>query len=84
MTDRTRSIGNMSRDEVRGILALRAVARLTIHCRAGTIEDYLEAKIGVRDAALRTREACEDALAFAAQVLDRFEKVAAPDQESRI
>jgi hypothetical protein len=38
----------------------------------------------VHDATLRPGEACEDALALAAQVLDCFEKVAAPDQVSRI
>jgi hypothetical protein len=74
----------MNRDEVRGILALRAIARFTVDCRAGTIEDHFKAKIGVHDATLRPGEACEDALALAAQVLDRFEKVAAPDQVSRI
>jgi hypothetical protein len=84
VTDRTCSVGNLNGDEIRGVLALRAVARLTIHCRARTIEDHLEAKIGVRDAAIRPREACEDALALAAQVLDRFEQVAAAGQESRI
>ena len=84
VTDRTRPVGNMHRYCIRGILALRAIARLTIHRRAGTIEDDFEAKVGVHNAALRAREACEDALALAAQVLDRFEQVAAPDQESRI
>jgi hypothetical protein len=74
----------MNRDKIRGALALRAIARLTIHCRARPVEDHFEAKIGIRDAALRSCEAGEDALALAAQVLDRFEKVAAPDQVSRI
>ena len=84
MTDRTRPVGDMNRDKIRGVLALRAVARLTVDCRAGTVEDHLEAKVGVHDAALRSGETCEDALALAAQVLDRFEQVAAPYQESRI
>ena len=84
MTDGTRPIGDMNRDEICGILALRAVSRLTIHCRATTVEDHFETKVGVRDPALRAREACEDALALAAQVLDCFEQVAAPDQMSRI
>jgi hypothetical protein len=69
---------------IRGILALRAIARLTVHCRAGTIEDDFEAKIAVDNAPLRARKACKDALALAAQVLDRFEQVAAPDHDSRI
>ena len=84
VTDRPRPIGNMYRHCIRGILALRAIARLTVHSRAGTIEHDFEAKIAVYNAALRAREACEDALALATQVLDRFEQVAAPDQESRI
>ena len=84
MTNGSHAIGNVNRDKIRGILALRAVARLTIDGRAGTVEDHLEAKIGVRDAALRPNEPREDALALAAQVLDRFEQVAAPDQVSRI
>jgi hypothetical protein len=79
-----RPVGYMNRDSVRGALALRAVARLTIHGGARTIEDDFEAQIGVHNAALRAREACEDTFAFAAQVLDRFEQVAAPDQVSRI
>ena len=69
---------------IRGILALRAIARLTVHCRAGTIEDDFEAKIVVDNAPLRARKACEDALALAPQVLDRLEQIAAPDQKSRI
>src|SRR5208337_4773425 len=84
VTDRARPVGYMNRDSVRGVLALGAVTRFTIHGCSGPIENDFEAKIGVHDAALRAREACEDALAFAAQVLDRFEQVAAPDQESRI
>ena len=84
MADGTRPIGDMNRDEICGILALRAVSRLTIHCRATTIEDHLETKIGIGDAALRAREARKDALALAAQVLDRFEQIAAPDQVRRI
>src|SRR5271156_4615705 len=53
MTDRSRPIGDLNRDKIRGSLALRAVARLPIHRRTGTIEDHLKAKIGVDDAALR-------------------------------
>jgi hypothetical protein len=74
----------MHRDKIRGVLALRAVARLTVHCCARTIEDYFEAKVGVYDATIRPGEACEDALTLAAQILDCFEKVAAADQVSRI
>ena len=84
MTDWTGPIGDMNRDKIRGVLALRAVTRLTIHCRAGTIEDHFEAKISVHNAALRPREACENAVALAAQIFDRFEKITAPDQVSRI
>jgi len=84
VTDRTCAVGNVNRDEIRGILALRAVARLTIHGRTGTVEDDFEAKIGVGDATLRPCEPREDALALAPQVLDRLEQVAAPDQVSRI
>ena len=65
VADRARPIGNVNGDRVRGILALRAVARLTIHRRAGTVEDHLEAQIGVHDAALRSREAGEDAFTLA-------------------
>ncbi len=84
MTDRTSPVGDMNRDRVRGILALGAIARLAVHGRAGAVEDHFQAKIGIHDAALRPREPCEDALALAAQVLDRFEQVAAPDQRNRI
>ena len=84
VTDRASSVGDMNRDKIRGILALGAVARLAIHRRAGTVEDHLEAQIGIHDAALRAREAREDALALSAQVLDRLEQIAASDQESRI
>ncbi len=34
VTDGTCPVGDVNRDEIRGILALRAVARLTIHGRA--------------------------------------------------
>ena len=84
VTDRTRPVGDMNGDKIRCILALRAVTRLTIHGRAGTVEDDLEAEISVRDAGLRAGEACEDALALAPQVFDRFEQVAVLDQEARI
>ena len=84
MTDGTSPVGDMNRNIIRGSLALRAIARLTIHCGAGTIEDDFEAKVGVHDATIRPGESCEDALALAAQVLDCFEKVTVPDQVSRI
>src|SRR5208282_3826956 len=84
VTNRTRPVGDMSRDRVCRTLALGAVARFTIHGGAGTIENDFEAKIGVHDSALRARESRKDPLALAAQVLDRFEQVAAPDQVSRI
>ena len=84
VADRTGPVGDLNRNKIRGILALRAVAWFAIHRGAGTVEDHFEAKISVIDAALRAREAREDALALAPQVLDRFEQVAAPNQESRI
>jgi hypothetical protein len=84
VTNRTRPVRDMNRDEIRGALALRAITRLTVDCRTQTIEDHLEAKVRVHDATLRSGETCEDALALAAQVLDCFKQIAAPYQESRI
>jgi len=84
VTDRTCPVGDLNRDKIRGTLALRAITRLAVNGGAGTVEDHLEAQVGVHDAALRAREACEDALALAPQVLDRFEQIAAPCQDSRI
>jgi hypothetical protein len=84
VTDRTSPVGNLNRDKIRRILALRAVTRFAVNGGAGTVEDHFEAQVGIHDAAIRAREARKDALALAPQVLDRFEQIAAPCQDSRI